>query len=410
MPTILPNIKPFNKQISSTAFKVIILHLMFILGTILTSSFIHVFLWRLRNDLGYIAYFDLAFVAATLCGYIISAYLLTIIKSDRVFRISFLFITITYILVLYWQENLIEHILLLGCVNGLGNGLYWGAYNILKLRQTTNQNREYYFGIIQGSFTIMATLFPAIAGFIIVYLPRIIDLTYAGYYLLYALSTAIFLIMAGYVEALPKFKTKRFKLNDVLKLTNSKLFRDISLYELLAGFYETGSKMVLVVFSFIILKNEFNLGLFSSIFGLLSGLYIYFVGRKIDIRKRAEIILIGALFIFIGRLIFIYFLDVQALALDRLMETVGGPLFGLPTAAVILSTIEGRSNFKLEKEQEYLVASEIPLNFGRFFGSLFFIILAFLFGSYNTSMIKMWFFVVSATIIIQWYFVKKLTV
>ena len=409
MPRQIKQIKNFNKQISSVAFKIIVLHLMFIMGTMLTSSFIHILLWRLRSDLGYIAYFDLTFVTTTLVGYIISAQLLTYIKSNKVFRLSFFFIILSYLCVLYWQEDLINHLFLLGGLNGLGNGLYWGAYNILKLRQTTNTNREHYFGIIQGVFTVIATIFPALSGFVIVYLPKVVGMEFSGYYLLYALSAAIFLVMSGYVETLPKVKSKHFRLKDVVKLTNSKLFRDISIYELLAGIYETGSKMVLVVFSFIILNNEFNLGIFSGFFGILSGVYIYFVGRKINIERRAEIILIGALFIFIGRIIFIYFLDIQALVLDRLLETVGGPLFGLPIAAVILSTIESRSNFKLEKEQEYLVASEIPLNFGRFFGSLFFIIFVSIFGSYNMTMIKVWFLVISTTTIVQWYYVKKLT-
>jgi YQGE family putative transporter len=397
-----------QKEISTTGLKVIILHLMYILGTVLTTSFIHIFLWRLKSDLGYIAYFDLTFVAATLLGYLVSARLLTFVKSDKIFRLSFTFFVVAFLTVLYNREETINHLFLLGGLSGFGNGLYWCVYNILKLRETDDSNREYFFGIIQGVFTLLATIFPAIAGFLIVYLPRYTSLEFSGYYLLYALSSGIFLIMAGYIEVLPKFKTEYFKLKDVVSLTNSRLFRNISFYELLAGFYETGSKMVLVVFSFIILKNEFNLGLTSSFFGLLSGVYIYFVGRKMDIKKRSEMILIGAFLLLVGRLVFIGLLKFDALILDRFLETLGGPLFGLPIAALILSTFETKSDFLLEKEQEYLVANEIPLNFGRFFGSLFFIIFISLVGTHNISMIRIWFFIVSITVIPQWYFIRKL--
>jgi hypothetical protein len=116
----------------------------------------------------------------------------------------------------------------------------------------------------------------------------------------------------------------------------------------------------------------------------------------------------GAFLIFFGRIIFISYLDLNSLILDRIFSTLGGPLFGFPAAAIILSTIESRSNYIIEMESQYLAAREIALGFGRFFGALFFIMFITLFGSRNMDMIKIWFLVVSAVPIIQWFFIKRI--
>ncbi len=396
------------KKISKTAYKILLLHVVYISSTILTGSFIHILLWRLRSDLEFIAYYDLMLVTFILIGYIFSAFLLTNFKSDKVLRTAFLLVISSYGLILYFKHEFINHLMLISILNGFGNGIYWGTYNLLKIRETTNQNRVHFFGMIHGIFTIIATILPAIIGFIIVFLPTLTHVELSGYYLLYALSIGLIFILMGYVETIPKFRLKYFKIKDVVEIVNSKSFMNISMYELLAGIFETGSKLVLVIFAYLILKNEFNLGVFSSIFGIFSGLYIYTVGRKIKIKKRSFAVLTGALLIFLGRIVFVKFLNIESLALDRLLEALGSPLFGLPVAAVILSSIENKSKFIIEKEAEYLVASEVPLNIGRFLGSLFFIIFLMTFGGDNLAMIKVWFFIISTLPIIQWYFINRI--
>jgi len=213
--------------------------------------------------------------------------------------------------------------------------------------------------------------------------------------------------MAGYVELLPVYSLRYFRFSQVLNIANSRRFKYFSLYELLTGFSETATKLLLIVFTYQILKSEFNMGLYSAVFGFISALYIYTLGKKIDIRKRSFFIFIGAFLIFFGRAVFINYLNLNSLIIDRIFSTLGGPLFGFPAAAIILSTIESRSNFFIETESQYLAAREIALGFGRFFGALFFIMFLSLFGSQNLHMIKVWFFVVSAVPLLQWHFIRK---
>ena len=397
-----------QKHISNNAYKTLFLHLLFICSTLLTTSFIHVLLWRLRSDFGFIAYFDLMYGLLMLVGYIFSGFLLSIFKSKKVFRLSFFILIAMYSLILYLRENLIDHLILLGTLQGLGCGIYWGTYNLLQIRLTNNENREFFFGTLAGLFTILATVFPALAGFLITYLPTVVGMEYAGYYMLYALSISVLLIMAGYVELLPKYSLRYFRLHQVFNIANSKKFTYLSFYEFLTGFSETASKLLLIVFTYQILKSEFNMGLYSAVFGFLSALYIYTLGKKIDIKKRSYFVLIGALLIFFGKAIFVGFLNINSLVIDRILSTLGGPLFGFPAAAIILSTIESRSNFFIEIESQYLAAREIALGFGRFFGALFFIMFITAFGSHNLDMIKLWFFVVAAVPILQWNFIRKI--
>ncbi len=397
-----------QKPISNNAYKTLFLHLLFIVSTLLTNSFIHVLLWRLRSDFGYIAYFDLMYGLLMLVGYFFSGFLLAVLKSKQVFRLSFFILIIMYSLILHLREGLIDHLLLLGTLQGLGSGIYWGTYNLLQIRLTNDQNREHFFGTLAGLFTVLATFLPALTGFLITYLPQVVGMEFAGYYLLYALSISVLLIMAGYVELLPVYSLRYFRFSQVLGITNSQRFKNFSFYELLNGFSETATKLLLVIFSYQILKTEFSLGLYSAIFGLFGAAYIYFLSKRIDIKKRSLFILIGAFLIFFGKAIFITHLNLNSLIADRILSTLGGPLFGFPAAAIILSTIESRSNFFLETESQYLAAREIALGFGRFFGALFFIMFVTFIGSQNLQAIKVWFFVVSMVPILQWKFIRKI--
>jgi len=396
-----------QKHISNNAYKTLFLHLLFIVSTLLTTSFIHVLLWRLKSDFGFIAYFDLMYGLLMLVGYIFSGFLLATLKSKNVFRLSFFILILTYGLILYLREDLINHLIILGILQGIGSGIYWGTYNLLQIRLTNDENREHFFGTLAGLFMILATVLPALAGFLITYLPTQVNMEFAGYYMLYALSISVLLIMAGYVELLPVYSLRYFRFSQVLNIANSRRFKYFSLYELLTGFSETATKLLLIVFTYQILKSEFNMGLYSAVFGFISALYIYTLGKKIDIRKRSFFIFIGAFLIFFGRAVFINYLNLNSLIIDRIFSTLGGPLFGFPAAAIILSTIESRSNFFIETESQYLAAREIALGFGRFFGALFFIMFLSLFGSQNLHMIKVWFFVVSAVPLLQWHFIRK---
>jgi len=396
-----------QKHISNNAYKTLFLHLLFICSTLLTTSFIHVLLWRLKSDFGFIAYFDLMYGLSMLVGYIFSGFLLSTLKSKSVFRLSFFILIIMYSLILILREDLINHLIILGTLQGIGSGIYWGTYNLLQIRLTNDENREHFFGTLAGLFMILATVLPALAGFLITYLPTQVNMEYAGYYMLYALSISVLLVMAGYVELLPVYSLRHFRISQVVGIANSKRFKYLSLYELLSGFSETATKLLLVVFTYQILKNEFSMGLYSALFGFISAIYIYTLGKKIDIKKRSFFILIGAFLIFFGKVIFISYLNLNSLVVDRILSTLGGPLFGFPAAAIILSTIESRSNFFIETESQYLAAREIALGFGRFFGALFFIMFITLLGSYNLSMIKAWFLVVSVVPVIQWFFIKR---
>lgn len=394
--------------ISKKAKHIMTAHLLFTAATTLTGSFSYVFLWRIKQDFILLASFEMMYILLTFLGCILAGYLLTVISSKYVLRLGFLLVTLGFISILFYKESVVNVITIVGTLLGLGNGLYWGIYNILQIRETTDNNREHYFGTLSGIFTMLSTFAPAITGFIIIYIPTVVGIDYSGYYTLYAISSFVMLFLAGYSESLPEVRLTYFRLKQIFATTNSKKFRYISLYELLNGLNETGTKMVFIILSFIILKNEFNLGLVSSFFGLLSGVYIYYVGKKISSKKRLQFIVVGTILLFSAKLIFVSGLSLETLMVERLLSVIGGPLFGLPAAALVLYSIENRSSFILEKEQEFLVAREIPLGFGRFFGILFFALFVIMFGNNDMNMIRMWFIAISTTYIFQFFLLKSL--
>ena len=397
-----------HKTISNKAYRTIILHTLFTAATILSGSFVYILLWRLRDDFSFIALFDFYFVSMVLVGYLIASKLLTYIRAKNILRLSFLILIVAYAFLLHLQADIVHYIVLFGLLNGLGNGLYWGTYNLMQITQTTSANREHYAGTYSGLFTTLAAFAPALTGLLITIMPSLTNIPFAGYYLLYALALGILLFLLGFVEAVPSFKLESISFKDALDIANSKKFRNLSVYSLLTGFFETGSNLVLIIFSFILLGTELNFGLFISAVGVGSAVYVYFIGKKMNVNKRSSLILLGALLILAGRLAFAKFLSVEALVIDRAFFTLGNPLFLFPAAAIVMNAIEARSKFNLEQEQQFLLAKEIPLGFGRLFGSLFFIIFLGIVGSQNLELIRLWFLSLAIIPLLQWFFVRKI--
>src|SRR4030065_2326066 len=322
------------KTLSINEKHLIVTHILFTSASAISGTFVFIFLWRIKNDLTYIAYFELMSVLLMMFGYILSGFLLTFVKSKVIFRISFLILILSHLLVLILKEHVIDYVLIVGILQGLGSGLYWGTYNLMQLRETEDKSREYFLGVYSGGFTFLTTLFPFFVGALITLSPRFSNLELGGYYLLYACSITLLLILYGFIESLPSLNLKYFKIDKIINTTNSKMFRIFSLYELFSGIYETGLKLIFLIFSYRLLSTELNMGILTSAFGAISGFYIYLIGKYINTGRRPLWVLIGSTFIVIGRSLFITLLTIPSIIIDRILNTLGSPLFGLPSPPI----------------------------------------------------------------------------
>jgi len=113
-----------NKTISAQGKKLLIFHALFTAAISLTGGFTNIFLWRLKNDFSFLAYYNLMFVLLLLVGYVFAGYLLTLIKSKTALRIAFILCILGYSSMLIFKERIVDYILLYGIIQGIGQGIY----------------------------------------------------------------------------------------------------------------------------------------------------------------------------------------------------------------------------------------------------------------------------------------------
>lgn len=389
--------------------KLIFVHGVFTLAQAFSGGFTHLFLWRLKQDLTLLARYDFYFYISTGVAYLLLGYLLKRWKTFTIFSLSFILFIAGYSLIIAFKEKIIFYLGILALVKGIGNGFYWSAYNLLRLNITRDNKREVFLGSSSSVNSLISLAVPAISGFIISQLSSFGEqVNYTGYYAIFAISILFFLTAVAFSKRLPQVRLRFYEVRDIFKKAFSQKFRLLAVMEILSGFFATSTSLIGLLFSFFILKSEFRLGVFATVFGLTEVVYIYAVGKKIKPLRRIQWALVGTLLSVIGSILFIVFLNFPALVIRQILTIIGGPLAGLSMTAILFSAIDYRSQNKIELEAEYLACLDWFLEIGRLLGIGAFLSFLFLAGAGNFLAVRIWYLFFALSPLVIWLLYRKI--
>lgn len=276
--------------------KLLYSHSFLLSGRTLFDIFLNVFIWKYTQDIALVALFNITLLAFHVLGFTLFSKIAKkgLVRIPR--KIGLLGLSASYFIIFLLGNYSIDYILPIGALIGIFNGAYWLSYHITRFDITSKKNRGNFTGIEGSLKMLIEIVIPAAGGFIIAASPFGM-----GYQIAFLIGSAFFISSAifGNVEYDVK-GTSSFDIKRILKISVKD--RDLRKYlfvHIMTGLGRAGPlrNIIISLFIFSVLNNEFDLGLWLSLFSLVSIIASFLIGRYLDYRNyRSLLIASGFLF------------------------------------------------------------------------------------------------------------------
>src|SRR5439155_159694 len=171
----------------------------------------------------------------------------------------------------------------LGLLRGLAEGFYWSGFHLVTYDTTCERDRDRYFGAQASATWFLTALLPPAAGAVIVAGTHVGG-PYRGYELIFALAAVVLMAAMVLAGRLPSAARERLSARRVMTLVRRNPdWHWVTRARLADGF--TGSLMglVLTILTYLVLKNEQQVGNFNGLMGLLGVAICLGLGRVLSI-------------------------------------------------------------------------------------------------------------------------------
>ncbi|MBA4492943.1 MFS transporter [Paenactinomyces guangxiensis] len=398
---ILGNINRLDRE----AWLLILESGLFAVATALSNTFVNVYLWKIKNDLVIISWFNFTHYLTSAVTFVIAGWMAKRVDRVVAIRLGVALLAAFYLTVLLIGTKSIHYVILLGVLLGLGGGFFWLAYNVLYFEITARENRDIYNGV-NGLFGSVAGISaPLISGLIIT---RVDNFT--GYSIIFGISLAIFLA-AVVVSFMFKSRSAHgsYRLFPVISMTKRRKnhWYWVCLAMMAHGLREGVFVFLIGLLVYVITRDELTLGAFFTASSLVSLISFYIVGRFMKPGLRNLFIFIGTLMMGLVILPFIFYVNYWTMFILGVGAALFYPLYMAPLTSTVFDFI-GENEKTVQMRVEYVVVRELALNLGRLAGILIFI----WWISYSSDVMHIRWFVlgVGFTQMLAWWAIKQVPI
>ena len=289
-------------------------------------------------------------------------------------RIGIILDLIYFLTIIFLKDKIVNYIYLVGLLYGLEEGFYYSVYNILESDGITNEERAKFTGTYTAIESILSIIFPLIFG----------SLIYTTGFLKSLIVVLIIVILRIILSFIYKDnnvpKSKKTNMKKYFELTNKdKKFKQMYKIEFFNGivYSEAAFSYIVTIYIINVFSNRFSLGVFTSIFSVITFIIGILFAKFINRKYYACAIKISMAFTIISLFLMILKCNAITIILFNLFQTISKKLKTL----IISNNLANLSNYsKIAKEYktEYWLANETSLVIGRILSSSAFILLAYI--------------------------------
>lgn len=288
-------------------------------------------------------------------------------------RIGIILDFIYFLTIIILRDKVVDYIYLVGLLYGLEEGFYYSVYNMLESDGITNDERAKFTGMYTATQSILSIVFPLIFG----------GLIYATGFiksLLIVLFIIIFRIILSFIfkdKNIPegsKINFKKYK-NIVKQNENIKQVYKVNFFSGLT-YSEGAFNYIVTIYIIKVFSNSVSLGIFTSIFSLISCALGILFAKFIKQRHYSNVIKISMFFTITSLCVMIYNCNMITIILFNFFQTFSKGLMDLINVN-IKSNISNMDILKKEYKVEYFLGTETALFIGRVISNSLFIIMAF---------------------------------
>jgi MFS transporter, YQGE family, putative transporter len=340
------------------------------------EMFVGAYIMRSTADTTLVVSYQLALYTGIPVTFLINGYLLKKIKIVRLYSFGMLLSGVSMTAMMLSKNLDIYGITIAGLIMGLSYGFFWANRDFLSLASTTDENRNYYFGLETFFYTLTFVFVPFLAG-------NFIALTVKGNWFSGVVNVAYY-ILTGTVFLLTIFSSYIIHQGNY---TNPKGDRFIFLkfdplwYRMLvlAALKGIAQGVIVTAPIMLIMKlvgEEGVLGTLQAIAAILSAFVLYLIGRFAKPKHRLNIFTAGLVIFAVGFAINSVLYSAVGVIIVLLCITIARPLLDVAYFPIQLGLIDYLAEKEKRNKYAYIFNHEFGLYLGRFFGALLFLVLA----------------------------------
>ena len=296
----------------------------------------------------------------------------------RFMRIGIVLYFIYFLSIILLKEKVVDYIYFIGLLYGLEEGFYYSVYNMIESDGVENKDRAKYIGTYTLTKNIISIIFPLIfAG--IIQKSGFINAT------IFALFIVILEIILSNIfkdNNIPKSDKTNFK--EFRQITkNHEEFRRIIETKICAGLtYSEGAlSYVITIYIIKIFSESVSLGIFTSIFSIISALIGLLFVKVIKPKYYNSLMISTSTITIILLCIMLLNCNFITIVLYNLFQTISKGLTDLINEKNV-SNFSNIKSIKKEFKVEYFLSIETSLFIGRVVSNVLFIFIAFTNSNY----------------------------
>lgn len=369
----------FFKQQEPNMRTLLVTNLLYALVLPIVEIFVGAYIMRSTSDPVMVAFYQLAMYVGIVATSLLNGYLLRRYSVKVLYSAGILVSGISMFGMMMIQSLGFVELALAGLFMGAASGFFWTNRYLLALYNTNDGNRNYFFGLESFFFSITSIGVPLLIG---AFISQIDGKEIAGIlfdintsYRVVTLVVVIITIAACLVLWKGKFANPKetnflyFRFNILWK----KMLCLATLKGMVQGFLVTAPAILVLK----LVGDEGSLGLIQGVSGALTAVLVYVLGRIARPQDRLKIFVGGLLVFFVGTLFNGILFSVVGVILFVLCKVIFQPLFDLAYFPIMMRTIEAVAKIENRNEYAYILSHEFGLFWGRAFGLLLFIFLAY---------------------------------
>lgn len=280
---------------------------------------------------------------------------------------------IYFLTIILLKEKVVDYIYLVGLLYGLEEGFYYSVYNNIESDAITNEERPKFSGLNKSVDSILSIIFPLVFG----------TLIYAAGFIKSLIIVLIFvtiqIILSFFIKDKNIPKSSKTDLKTFRKIVKeNKIIKQMYKNRFLSGLtYSEGAFTYIVTIYIIkVFSDSVSLGIFTSIFSLISCVIGLLFARCIKKENYNSVIKVSMIFTTISLCAMIYHCNFITIVLFKLCQTFSKGLMDLINcnSSADISNLE---TIKKEYKVEYWLGVETSLFLGRVISNTLFILMAF---------------------------------
>ena len=357
----------------------LITNMLYALVLPVVEIFMAAYIMRYFADTSYVAIFQVAMYTGIIITSLANGFLLKSFKVATLYSFGILLSGLSMVGMMFVKDISLTGLIISGTLIGASSGFFWTNRYLMALNTTSDENRNYFFGLESFFFTISNIAIPLAIGALLVSIDGkqifgIVFNIYLGYRIVTLVVFAI-TILACFSLAHGNFKNPEQK--DFLYFRFDRLWNKqillAALKGLVQGFLVTAPAMLIMRY----VGKEGSLGLIQGISGGLTAVLIYLLGRFAKPRHRILIFGAGITIFLIGTIVNGIELSMIGVMVFVLCKVFFQPMHDLAYYPIMMKVIDVVSKRENRNKYAYILNHEFGLYAGRIMGLGLFIFLAF---------------------------------